>query len=251
MRQERFNCAIIVRMNPNASANSEYNKRAIEAGKSDDLKNAFLTKEQDHILHLTARILSRTVSMSDDEWSIAFIAVSEAVDSYDETRGNFWNYAALVIRSRLNDFYRKNRKASQEITVSVEAFDTDFDEEDMPGIQIEIKDKTAVVTDTRLRDELDAFEGELSTYGISLFELPEHAPKSLKTKESCARLIKAFFEPPPPIIDEFKTTGNLPVKGLMSRTGITRKLIDKYRKFLIAGALIKDGDYPQMADYLP
>ena len=30
-------------------------------------RNAFLQKEQDHILHLTARILKRTVSWSDDE----------------------------------------------------------------------------------------------------------------------------------------------------------------------------------------
>ena len=238
-------------INENLQNKTEENRRALTAKQSNEAKNDFLSAEQDHILHLTARILMKTVSMSDDEWSIALVAVGEAIDSYDETRGNFWNYAALVIKSRINDYYRKNHRTDAEILTGPEAFVSDPDDDSQVGLQIEVRDKTAVVVDTGLRDELDAFDEELGALGISLFELPAQAPKASKTRLACARLIEAFFEPPPPIVDELKSSGNLPVKELIARTGIARKLIDKHRKYLIAGALIKDGEYPQMAEYLP
>ena len=78
------------------------NEKAIAAKASPSAKNRFLTDEARHILHLTARILKRTVSINDDEWSVALMAVSEAIDSYDQEKNDFWNYAALVVGSVKN-----------------------------------------------------------------------------------------------------------------------------------------------------
>lgn len=237
-------------MQPDLGLKEEENKRALNAKSDQGRKNAFLTSEQAHILHLTARILKRTVSMSDDEWPIALEATGEAIDFYNEEKGNFWNYAALVIASRLKDHYRRESRSRTEIAVGPEAFDSDLDEEPS-GLSIEVRDKTAVVVDTRLRDELDAFSEEIKKFDIDLFDLPASAPGTAKTRSICARLIEAFFEPPPPLTDEMRQTGRLPAKELIKRTQITRKFIDKHRKYLIASALIKDGDYPGMASYLP
>ena len=237
-------------METNDIYKTEENRRAIEAAKEAGAKNAFLAAQQSHILHLTARILKRTVTMSDDEWSVALLAVSEALDRYDESRGNFWNYAALVIGSRLKDHFRSGAKDA-ELLVGPDAFDGDPDEDDPSlGLKIEVRDKTAVVVDTALRDEIEAFSAELKEYGIDLFELPESAPRAAKTRAVCAELIKAFFTPPP-LTDELKKTKNLPVKSLRDRVSVTRKLIDRHRKYLVAAMLIKAGDYPGMADYLP
>ncbi len=237
-------------MDTNDTYRNEDNRHAIAAAADAEAKNAFLAEQQSHILHLTARIMKRTVTMSDDEWSVALMAVSEAVDSYDENRGNFWNYAALVIGSRLKDHFRSGTKDA-EMLVGPDAFDGDPDEDDPSlGLKIEVREKTAVVVDTSLRDEIEAFGEELSEYGIDLFELPESAPRAAKTRAVCAELIKAFYTPPP-LIDELKRTKNLPVKSLLSRVKVARKLIDRHRKYLVAAMLIKAGDYPGMADYLP
>ena len=226
------------------------NMKALDAAKCSEAKNSFLTREQEHILHLTARILKHTVTMSDDEWSIALIATGEAIDSYDETRGNFWNYASLVIKSRLLDHYRSSAKES-ELLVSSDTFSVDpDDDEGALGLQIEVREKTAVVIDTSLRDEIAAFTEELAGCGIDLFDLPASAPRAAKTKAICADILKAFFTPPP-LTDELKRTKNLPVKSILGRIKVTRKLIDRHRKYLVAAALIKAGDYPGMADYLP
>lgn len=240
----------MVSMDTKDTLKNEENRRAIEAAADAETKNAFLAAQQGHILHLTARVLKRTVTMSDDEWSIALIAVSEALDSYDESRGNFWNYAALVIGSRLKDHFRSAAKDA-ELLVGPDAFDGDPGEDDPAmGLKIEVRDKTAVVVDTALRDEIEAFGAELREYGIDLFDLPESAPRAAKTRAVCAELIKAFFTPPP-LTDELKRTKNLPVKSMLGRVKVARKLIDRHRKYLVAAMLIKAGDYPGMADYLP
>ena len=42
----------------------------------------------------------------------------------------------------------------------------------------------------------------------------------------------------------------LPVKALAAASGISRKTLDRYRKYIIMAVLVLDGDYPQLAEYL-
>ena len=59
----------------------------------------------------TAKFLKRPpVEGSDDELSIAMFAFYEAIHGYFRIRGAFLKYASLLIRSRLIDYYRKERK---------------------------------------------------------------------------------------------------------------------------------------------
>lgn len=232
--------------------NDSENKISFRPPFSPEEKNDFLTAERDHILHLTARILKKTVTDSDDEFSIAMIAVSEALESYREERGSFWNYASLVIKSRILDEYRKNSSRSNEILLDPVSFGGDFKDEDNSAdisIKSELNRKTAVYVDNGLKDELDALEEQLKDYDIDLFELPKVSPKSSKTKKDCMELIKAFFLPPP-LMELLKKTGKLPVNELLKRYKASRKLIDRHRKFILASILIKDGDYSGIESFM-
>lgn len=231
---------------------AEKNKRALEASRNTERKNLFLTEERDHILYLTARILRKTVTDSDDEFSIALMAVSEALDSYDEDKGAFWNYASLVIKSRILDEYRKRSSYDRELLISPDSFtgearDTEKDAE--ISIRTELSKKTAVYIDNSLRDELDMLNRELRSFDIDLFDLPQCSPKSEKTKRTCRELISAFFLPPP-LTELLRKTGKLPVSELLKRSHASRKLIDRHRKFIVASILIKDGDYKEISEYL-
>ena len=106
------------------------NLRAVRAASGNEEKSAFLAEERDHILFLTARILRHTVTDSDDEFSIALMAVSEALDSYNEEKGNFWGYASLVIKSRIYDEYRKRSRRPGELLIDPVSFGGDIDDED-------------------------------------------------------------------------------------------------------------------------
>lgn len=228
------------------------NLRALDAGKDREKKERFLYEEQDHILHLTARILKRTVSDSDEEYSIALLAVSEAIDSFDDEKGAFWNYAALVIKRRIIDNVRANSGREAELSVAPETFSGDFpDDESDASISIsrQVMNKTASYVDNSLKDEIEALSQELSEYGIDLFDLPALAPKSAKTRASCISLLKGFFTPPP-LTGELKRTKSLPMKEMVKRSGESRKLADRYRKYLIAAALVRAGDYNGISEYI-
>ena len=227
------------------------NEEVIAAQKNIKMKNAFLQEEQDHILRLASRITHKSLTYSDEEWSVALWAVASAIDSYEDRKGDFWPYAALVMSSRLTDMYRSEARRKSEISVRPEAFDGDVDDEDPDYLtQCEVQQHAGVTVDTSLKEEIEALQHELKSFGISFFDLAECSPKAEKTRKSCAILIKAFFAPPPPLVDKLRNTKILPVKELLSRSHITRKIIDRYRKYLITSALILDGDYPGLADYL-
>ena len=232
---------------------SRDNERVISAKDDPSLKNAFLSDEQNHILRLTSKILKRSVTFSDDEWSIAFIAVSEAMDSYDPSKGDFWSYASVVIKSRLTDMFRKQQKNNNEISVSPDTFSGEVDEEsDYLNIQIEVTDKIAVESlgsNNGLKLEIEALNKELADYGISMADLYEASPKSTKTKESCQNVVSAIFLPPP-IVKLIKENKKLPIKTILERTSVSGKIIDRHRKYLIAVSVILDGDYPLISDYI-
>ncbi len=228
------------------------NSRALKAASNKIDKNAFLTEESSHILYLTARILKRSISDKDDEYSIALMAVSEALDSYDEKKGAFWNYASLVIKSRILDEYRRKRGRDREILLAPEAFSGEKGEADNDAeirIKNEINKKSAAYIDNSLKDELEELSRELKLYDIDLFELPKYSPKSEKTKKGCIELVSAFFLPPP-LVDILKSTGKLPINELLKRYKASRKLIDRHRKFILASVLIKAGDYENIREYI-
>ncbi|MCR4717258.1 MAG: hypothetical protein K5656_08760 [Lachnospiraceae bacterium] len=227
----------------------ETNKIVMAAAKDADAKNDFLVKEQQHILKATAKIAGKSLTTSDDEWSVGLMAVSEAIDTYDDSKGaGFWSYANIVIRSRLADYYRKSNK--EEILVEEEAFTGVANEEAHDaGLRNEIVSKTMVLEDNSIADEISALTMELKEYDISFMDLAGNSPKAGKTKNVCLDILRALFIPPP-LVEEIRRTKSLPVKKLADRTRFSRKLTDRYRKYLIVSALILDGDYPELSEYL-
>lgn len=215
------------------------------------LREEFLQNEQSHILRLAGHILHRPVTRSDDEWSVALFSISQAIDSYDEDKGNFWGYAAVVMRNRLTDLYRTNARHFPEISAGPEVFNGEVDEESPDfGLQCEVQSQLAHSDENLLRDEILALRDELESFGISFFDLAECSPKSKKTRWSCAQLVRAMFTPPPPLTEEMKKKKTLPIVKLIQRVKISRKLIDRYRKYLITASLILDGEYPGLGEYL-
>ncbi len=230
----------------------EANEKALIAASGPEELDRFLSNEQQHILKLTGKILQKSITISDDEYSIALLAVSEAVRNYDRTRGDFWSYASFVIKSRETDYYRSGAsKSANEMAVAPEMFDGDGAEEERDrALQHDINDKTAVIVDNAIRDEIEDLKERLAEYDISFFDLAECSPKAQKSKTACSQVLKAIFTPPP-LIDELLKNKALPIKKILERQKVSRKLIDRHRKYLMSAAIILDGDYPGISEYIP
>ena len=81
---------------------------------ADDLIRAYLP----FIKAETAKFLKRPpIEGQDDELSIAMMAFHEAIGGYSRTRGSFLKYAAMLIRSRLVDYSRREQRHSRVISL--------------------------------------------------------------------------------------------------------------------------------------
>lgn len=229
------------------------NERALEAAADATKKERFLADERTHILKLAAKILNRQVTESDDEWSIAFIAASDAIDSYEAAKGDFWSFAAVVIKNRLYDYFRSEKRfGTNEIAVSPEAFTGDIkDRENAGGVELEVsKQASEAVVDSELREEIRALREELKPFQIRFRDLAGSSPKTDKTREGCGLAVAAVFLPPP-LVEKLRRTKGLPAREIQKRTDVKKKLLERHRKHLVTAVLVFDGDYPSLREYFP
>ena len=77
-----------------------------------------LLQQNEFFILRTARIATgRSVTKSDDEWSIALSAFWEAVKTHDPRKGTLQAYASVVIRHRLVDPARKLKTREQQYNI--------------------------------------------------------------------------------------------------------------------------------------
>ena len=229
------------------------NERAVIAAKDPQEKEKFLIEERIHILRMASKLLGRGITESDDEWSIALIATSDAIDTYNIDQGDFWGYASIVIKNRLTDYLRKEyRIREHESAVSPEAFSGDLpDKDNATGIELEVSRKESKeVVENDLKNEIDALREELKAFGIGFRDLADASPKSEKTREACEKAVLGMFDPPP-LVEGLRRKKEFPIKEIFIRTDVKKKTLERHRKHLVAATLVMDGDYPKMQEYFP
>ena len=192
----------------------------------------FIAEHDLFITRTASKVAKRYITKAEDEYSIALIAFSEAVQKYDYSKGRFYSYAELVIRSSLIDYFRGQGKYS-------------------PEINVEWVQERAFVeyNDNQLALEIEALTPVLQEYGFSWMDLPEASPKAEKTKVFCAQVVQYLLNSPI-LLEELKRSKLLPIKIIEKKMDLPRKLLDRHRKYIIAAVEILEGDYPYLADYL-
>ena len=216
--------------------------------------NLLIEKNKKFIITSAWKTVNHYVTESDDEWSVALIAFHEAVLSYEEEKGNFHSFAALVIRRRLLDYLRTEARHAGEIAVELAVLSGDISsEEDMSPLELEIKKREVALSEeaaadgqgpgmgtVTVKDEIEAVQKLLGHYG---------SPKAEKTKRKCADAVAALLKDPA-LFQKMRETGNLPIKEISERAGVMRKILERHRKYIIAAAEILNGEYPLLAEYM-
>ena len=202
------------------------------------------------ILRTASFVLGRPVSRSDDEYSIALSAFWEAAQSHDPSKGSLQTYASVVIRHRLIDFIRSNRHYGQELSVEPDVFSGEIsDDSEIEGLRTSIEKKLVQdMPDRTLPEEISELAAILQRYQIDFFDLPNACPKAKKTRSVClkaARFVCAIAE----LLNRLRRTLKLPAAEMETGVPIARKLLDKFRKYIIASVEIEAGDFPGIQEY--
>ena len=123
-------------------------EQAVQAAKDDDLLADFITKYEHFIIRCAFLATKKYVSKSDDEWSIALIAFSNAVKTYSQNRGSFLPYAETIVKNKLVDYFRAEQTHKVEYSVSPGVFETEPEvNDDETAIKMAIAEKLSISED--------------------------------------------------------------------------------------------------------
>lgn len=229
----------------------EVDNEALEAKKDEEKLGCFIKKNKAFIINCAYKQTKKYITVSDDEYSVSLSAFSDAIISYDIKKGSFLSFAEQIIRRRLIDFYRKQQKFSQEIQVSPRVFDTEPEEHDGEDVSLkmQVAEKVSYQEDNSLKYEIEAANQTFEKFGFRFYDLVNCSPKALKTKTACAKAVKYILKNPS-VLKELYKTKQLPIKKLVKNVNLPRKILERYRKYIIAATEILSGEYPCLAEYM-
>ena len=216
----------------------------------DDIEeiNQFVEEYKPFIASCTEKIIGRYVRYGeDDELSIGLSAFVEAIKSFNSNKGSFLSFANAVIRRRLIDYYRKEKRHLKPVYLS--DYTNEFGEEIDLTTQMSVEKHSIDEISNYRRLELEELKKELSEWGISFFDLAKSSPKQGKTREMCSHIAK-FLISSPELIKTIKQKKYLPIIEIESNLNIPRKSIERVRKYLIAVIIVLTGDYQYIKDYV-
>ena len=196
----------------------------------------------------TAKFLKRPpMEGHDDELSIAMIAFHEAVRGYSRSRGAFLKYAAMIIKSRLIDYRRKEQRHGNVISLDAPAGEDDTPLSDT--IADETDRNEAYVIREATRAEIEELTRQMQEFGVSLSDVADNCPKQQRTLEACRKALW-YAKEHPELLDELLKTRRLPIARLSEGSGTERKTLERHRKYMVALLLIYTNGYEIIRGHL-
>lgn len=194
----------------------------------------------------TAKFLKRSPDQSDDELSIAMFAFYEAIRNYSKIRGSFLRFAALQIKNRLIDNYRKEKRNRGNISLytsddeKTELIDSISDDEDK-FTEIELREAT--------KQEIAELTAQMEEFGVSFTDIADNSPKQQRTLEICGRAVR-YARNNPDILEDFLRTKRVPIGALADGANAERKTLERHRRYLVAMLLICTNGYEIMRGHI-
>ncbi|MCW3490797.1 RNA polymerase sigma-I factor [Dethiobacter alkaliphilus] len=232
--------------------NSRPDEYALLAQQGDSqCRDYLLESYRPYVMRVASRYCRRYIlAGTDEEFSVALLAFNEAIDSYRSDLGKgFLSFARLVIERRLADYCRKNTRR-REVPFSGIVNDEE-QSESLPAAETEAAEKA--FAEQQLQSERQAeiihFSRLLSRYGITLDELVRISPKHRDARQSAMAAAKAVAENEQ-WFDYFKKKNALPLKSMEKELPVSRKTLERQRKYIVALLLVYVEDLPHMREYL-
>jgi RNA polymerase sigma factor len=212
----------------------------------------------DEIIHDYKPFIAKTVSSvckryiyeTDDEFSIGLIAFNEAIEKYSTERGSsLISFSEVVIKRRVIDYIRKQTKYQH---IGIDLINAAYEEESAGTVIVNALslDDYHKKNDEQLRkDEILHFQTLLTTFDLSFSDLVENSPKHADARKNAIIVAKVLVDDQE-LKEILLTKKRLPIKQLEKMVEVSRKTIERNRKYIIAIALILTSDYVYMKDYI-
>lgn len=215
----------------------------------DAIQNYLLKAYQPFIAKCVSEVCKRYIDpQQDDEFSIGLSAFNDAIFSFSSERGSsFFSFAKLVVKRRVIDYIRSVKKAP--IAASLDEI---YDIEQMEN-PLEIAAANRIYFQEQdawyRKEEIRDYKEKLHTYKLSLAELTEVSPKHRDARESAVRIARILFNDAA-LREHVRTKKRLPMKDLIKQVDVSKKTLERNRKFILAMFIVLNEDYIYLKDYL-
>ncbi|XRG78342.1 RNA polymerase sigma-I factor [Rossellomorea sp. GAMAL-10_SWC] len=205
----------------------------------------FIVQYTPFINKTVSTICGRYITNQEDEFSIGLTAFHEAIKLYSYKKGSsFLSFAKLIIRRELIDYFRKESK--YQLLTSEQTGSEDVHKHyDDHVYSTYIKNFDEI----NRKEEIIHFSEMLKQFGISLETLVEVSPKHEDTREHVFSVVDSITSDEEMLTFLYKKK-KLPMSKLESKVNISRKSLEKHRKYIIAMCIISVNDYIYLQNYL-
>ncbi len=208
------------------------------------LRDVLIQDNWKHIMYLVSKMTGK-VAYDSDEFSIALQAFNEAIDSYDAGKNSsFISFSNLVVNRRIIDYIRAAGKQRRELPETYFDRDTENKVLDIPDQAQQIQ-----LRDVEIQEEILLFSRKLQSFGISYAELDRESPNHRETRHLCASMAKMLIDSAQ-LTERLLTGHRLPVVELCAYFNVSRKTVERHRKYIITLCLVMLSDMEVIKGYL-
>ena len=222
---------------------------AVYAAKEDSKKADELIRSYIPFIRSEAtKFMTRLCTEQDDEYSIAMMAFYEAILGYERSRGAFFGYAAMLIRSRLIDHSRKEARHQGHISLHQE--NGGDDDRSLLDTLADGRDHFEEAAHREAtRQEIQELARVMAEFGITFSDVAENCPRQERTLEACSRAVRYAGENRQ-LLEQLLQTRKLPLGQLVKGSGVERKTLERHRKYILAMLLIQTNGYEIIRGHL-
>lgn len=194
-------------------------------------------------------ICKRPIDEHDEEFSIALNGFHEAVINFNVSKkASFKTFAYLVIKRRLVDFLRKENERKDKY------FLFEPIPEESSG-QHFILDQKSIFTysenqqSASRREELHRYEKLLAAFNLTFVDLTKASPKHMDARKTAFQIAQIIADSKE-LNDHLLKNKKLPMKEIESLVEVSRKTLERHRKYIIAVVLLLNSDFIYIKDYV-
>ena len=213
------------------------------------LRNDTIESFKPFIAKTVSSVCRRYIYESDDEFSIGLIAFNEAIDKYSPEKGSsLLAFAETIVKRRVIDYLRIQSRR-KEMTMDTALDDENNQNENYFDNINSIEEYEKQLESEKRNEEIQLYISHLQDFGLSFDDLVENSPKHADARKGAVMIAKMLMDD-----DELKeilfAKKRLPVKQLEGRVKVSRKTIERNRKYIIAVAIILNGEFLYLKEYI-
>jgi RNA polymerase sigma factor len=221
----------------------------IQQGDS-QLLNELIESYKPFIAKTVSSVCRRYIHESDDEYSIGLIAFDEAVHKYSPEKGSsLLGFAEIIIKRRVIDYIRQQ---ARHLNVSFDGSSGSADEHNSARLvedRLSIEEFVKKTEQELRRDEIIHFTALLKEYGLTFAEIADQSPKHADARKNAMEIASSLVRDKE-LAAYLQEKKRLPIKQLEGTAAVSRKTIERNRKYIIAVSLILMGDYVFLQEYI-